>query len=83
MAQQNQKMSCRSGGSLMVFFTSVNPFMHSLVLLDKFHVTVVAVEWFLSNLNSVMHSQVIILAEFLITVVEVEWFFTSVILLYF
>ena len=57
--------------------------MHSyVVLLDKFLVTVVAVEWFLSNLNSV-HSQVIILAEFLVTVVEVEWFFTSVILLYF
>ena len=41
-----------------------------------FLVTVVAVEWFLFNLNSVMHSRVIILAEFFITVVEVEWFFT-------
>ena len=58
--------------------------MHSqVILLDKVLVTVVAVEWFLSNLNSVIHSEVIILAEFLITVVEVEWFFTSVILLYF
>ena len=56
--------------------------MHSeVVRLDKLLVTVVAVEWFLSNLNSVMHSQVIILAEFFITVVEVEC--TSVILLYF
>ena len=48
MAQQNQKMSCRRGGSWMVFFTSVNPFMHSqVVLLAKFLITVVAVERFL------------------------------------
>ena len=32
------------------FFTSVKPFMHSQVaLLDEFFVTVVAIEWLLSN----------------------------------
>ena len=43
-----------------MIYSSVNPLMHSWVILpDQLLVTVVAVEWFRSNVNAFMHSLII------------------------
>ena len=56
----------------------MNPFMLSqFVLLGKFLVTVVAVEWFFTSVKPFMHSQVVLLDEFLVTVVAIEWLFSN------
>ena len=48
-----------------------------VVLLDKFLITVVAVEWFFTSVKPFMHSQVALLDEFLVTVVAIEWLFSN------
>ena len=53
------QISCQNGGNRMIY-SSVNPLMHSWVILpDQLLVTVVAVEWFRSNVNAFMHSLII------------------------
>ena len=54
------------------FSNSVNPFMHShVVLLGEINVTTVAVEWCFSSVDPFMQSQVV-------TMVANEWFLSSV-----
>ena len=48
-----------------------------VVFLDKFLITVVAVEWFFTSVKPFMHSQVVLLDEFLVTVVAIEWLFSN------
>ena len=48
-----------------------------VVLLDKFLITVVAVEWFFTSVKPFMHSQVVLLDEFLVTVVAIEWLLSN------
>ena len=52
--------------------------LSQFVLLGKFLVTVVAVEWFFTSVKPFMHSQVVLLDEFLVTVVAFEWLLSNV-----